>query len=248
MADTRRGAEDGPKRVFRVEYDFQASESVELTVNRGDILLAVQDFTASDEWVIVERVGDKKKGYVPNSYLKELVGSEAAVYLPAPLSSSRLASSTPFKSPRAFTSSASTASTAFKSPRSFASSTLGVRDLASRDAMSTSRIGATPGGISAISSTPAAPGGSESFTEMFARHEQYFKQVMKQREETFKKLEGSIASAAKEISICQEKNSKLSQRISDLDNMIEDERRKWKDRLEAEKKTMLMRSFTAQAI
>jgi hypothetical protein len=34
-------------------------------------------------------------------------------------------------------------------------------------------------------------------------------QVMKQREETFKKLESSIASAAKEIAVCQEKNTKL---------------------------------------
>jgi len=45
------------------------------------------------------------------------------------------------------------------------------------------------------------------------------------------------------MSECQEKNSQLSNRINDLDTMIEEERRKWRERLDHEKKQLLNRSF-----
>mgnify|MGYP001116198748 FL=1 len=38
--------------------------------------------------------------------------------------------------------------------------------------------------------------------------------------------------------MCQDRNSKLTQRIIELDNWIEEERQKWKEQLEAEKKSL----------
>eukprot|EP00708_Paratrimastix_pyriformis_P004560 GAFH01003455.1.p2 GENE.GAFH01003455.1~~GAFH01003455.1.p2 ORF type:complete len:150 (+),score=45.99 GAFH01003455.1:459-908(+) len=95
------------------------------------------------------------------------------------------------------------------------------------------------------SRTGSRPVAGESFNEMFARHEHYFKQVMRQREESFKKLESAMQAAAQDIHQCQEKNAKLSQRIMDLDGLIEEERKRWKERLEAEKKTLLMKGAAA---
>lgn len=93
-----------------------------------------------------------------------------------------------------------------------------------------------------VTLTPRAAVASESFNELFARHEHYFRQVMKQREDTFKKLEQAMQAASKDIASCQEKNQKLAQRIADLDGLIEEERKRWKERLEAEKKTLLMKT------
>eukprot|EP00769_Ergobibamus_cyprinoides_P000698 gnl/Ergobibamus_cyprinoides/1703.p1 GENE.gnl/Ergobibamus_cyprinoides/1703~~gnl/Ergobibamus_cyprinoides/1703.p1 ORF type:complete len:187 (+),score=63.49 gnl/Ergobibamus_cyprinoides/1703:129-689(+) len=75
-----------------------------------------------------------------------------------------------------------------------------------------------------------------NFSDMFSRHQAYFEQVVRQREASFKKLETALTSAASEITQCQERNAKLSQQIVALDNMIEEERRKWRERLESEKK------------
>ncbi|GCA62869.1 hypothetical protein KIPB_006323, partial [Kipferlia bialata] len=93
--------------------------------------------------------------------------------------------------------------------------------------------GATAQSTAPAATTEALPA---SFQEMFARHDAYFKQVVQQREESFKKLEGALSAASQEIAMCREKNSKLTQRIVELDNVIEEERRRWRERLDSEKK------------
>lgn len=95
--------------------------------------------------------------------------------------------------------------------------------------------GRTPSGASI---TPGGGAGGSSYAESYARQEAFFKQVMKQREDTFNKLEKALSQTGKEIALCQDKNAQLSERLKDLDKMIEDERRKWRDRIEAEKKRL----------
>eukprot|EP00768_Dysnectes_brevis_P003622 gnl/Dysnectes_brevis/2577_a3106_1959.p1 GENE.gnl/Dysnectes_brevis/2577_a3106_1959~~gnl/Dysnectes_brevis/2577_a3106_1959.p1 ORF type:complete len:191 (+),score=13.66 gnl/Dysnectes_brevis/2577_a3106_1959:95-667(+) len=77
-----------------------------------------------------------------------------------------------------------------------------------------------------------------SFSEMFARHDAYFKSVVAKREQSFSKLEEALESAAKEIGDCKERNARLRGQISELDQLIEEERRKWRERLEQEKKSL----------
>jgi hypothetical protein len=89
-------------------------------------------------------------------------------------------------------------------------------------------------------------GSGVTFTETYAKHEQYFKKIMKQREETFKKLEQSISSTQEEIRTCQSKNQELSQRIRELDHLVEEERRKWKDRLEEEKRLLVTEASSSK--
>lgn len=95
-----------------------------------------------------------------------------------------------------------------------------------------------PSGKSLLSSSNA-----QTFSEAFARHEQYFKEVMSQREETYKRLEKSIGNTASEISACKDKNDSLSSKISELERLIDEERRRWRDRLEAEKTALQMKVF-----
>ena len=66
---------------------------------------------------------------------------------------------------------------------------------------------ATPNNNSSLVQKPrtGTTSGSSSYAESYARQEQFFKQVMKQREDTFKKLEKVISVTAKEIGQCQDK-------------------------------------------
>jgi hypothetical protein len=56
------------KRVFRTLYDFSASEKVELSVRKDDIVLASVSASLSEDWVHVEKFSDPSaKGYIPAS-------------------------------------------------------------------------------------------------------------------------------------------------------------------------------------
>ena len=70
---------------------------------------------------------------------------------------------------------------------------------------------------------------------------------MKQREETYHKLENSIHSTSSEIASCQQKNEALAMKIADMERLIDEERRRWRDRLEAEKKALQMKVFGPSA-
>jgi hypothetical protein len=195
------------------------------------------DTNLKDEWILVEKhVDSSQRGYIPSSYVQVLPDSEAGKYIALPSSAG-----TPGATPAA-----KSAASAFMSSSKYPS--------AAKTLATPTTVQATPArSIPASASQPApftssknlgsASTAGDSFAEMFARHEQYFKQVMRQREETFRKLETSITAASREMSECQEKNSQLSNRINDLDTMIEEERRKWRERLDHEKKQLLNRSF-----
>ncbi|GKT18848.1 hypothetical protein ADUPG1_011389, partial [Aduncisulcus paluster] len=193
----------------------------------GDILMECEDGSQSNEdWVLVERLDNpRESGYVPRSYVTPISEDEA---------------------------------TGVK--RDIAGSTM--HDTLHPSALGTSTIrptssefhgkeGQSPGddsplGTAAFDSTAAPEVGEpldttslpSSFADMFHRHDAYFRQVVKQREESFRRLETSLNAAAQEISVCQEKNTKLTQRIVELDNLIDEERRKWRERLDAEKKSL----------
>jgi hypothetical protein len=59
-------------RYFKVLYDFQASDTVELTVKKGDLVCAPSDAVEQDGWMKVELASDtRRKGFVPATYLRE---------------------------------------------------------------------------------------------------------------------------------------------------------------------------------
>ena len=75
----------------------------------------------------------------------------------------------------------------------------------------------------------------QDVVEAFMRNEVYHKQLLKQRQEALAKLEASLAEAHSEVAACKDKNSQLGRRLKDLTEIIDAERKKWRDRVEAEK-------------
>jgi len=77
---------------------------------------------------------------------------------------------------------------------------------------------------------------TSSVLEMFNKHESYLRQVIKQREEKFKDLEKSITQTGREIEKYKSLNDSLYQRILKLENTIETEHNKLKQRIMDEEK------------
>jgi len=249
------------RKAYEAVYDFDGNNEAEIEhVAEGDIVIALPQ-EKRDDWILVVTLKTpRKRGYVPITFLKDVASSKAVEYFKqfddtdgdsgappttAAPSSTPPSSSTAPSAPALSPLSSSLGRKPF-TPASTSLSTPSARMGLASNLRARSRF-PTPG---AGSRTPLAARGStgESFNEMFARHEHYFKQVMKQREESFKKLEMAMQAAAQDIRQCQEKNNKLSQRIVDLDGLIEEERKRWKERLEAEKKTLLMKGGVSPTV
>eukprot|EP01063_Lacrimia_lanifica_P035490 TRINITY_DN6777_c0_g1_i1.p1 TRINITY_DN6777_c0_g1~~TRINITY_DN6777_c0_g1_i1.p1 ORF type:complete len:306 (+),score=111.05 TRINITY_DN6777_c0_g1_i1:930-1847(+) len=94
-----------------------------------------------------------------------------------------------------------------------------------------------------------APSYTGSIVESFMKNEVYFRSLMKQRQETFMRLDGCINDTATEVAACKQKNAVLAKKIRELDNMIEEDRAKWRGRVDEERKLLLSQtsSFNAPA-
>ena len=79
--------------------------------------------------------------------------------------------------------------------------------------------------------------------EMFAKHEAYLRQVMKQREEKFKDLEKSITSTGREIEKYKELNDSLFQKILKLESALDSEHNKLKQKILDEERQSMSPAF-----
>ncbi|KZT72493.1 hypothetical protein DAEQUDRAFT_762788 [Daedalea quercina L-15889] len=69
-------------RVVKSLYDYEASQSTELSISENDILYV---YGHDDEWILVRKQSDESKvGYVPGNYVEEVGTEAAAVETPAP--------------------------------------------------------------------------------------------------------------------------------------------------------------------
>eukprot|EP01028_Stygiella_incarcerata_P013526 TRINITY_DN82736_c0_g1_i1.p1 TRINITY_DN82736_c0_g1~~TRINITY_DN82736_c0_g1_i1.p1 ORF type:complete len:220 (-),score=63.62 TRINITY_DN82736_c0_g1_i1:409-1068(-) len=205
-------------QLFRVVYDFTSDSDVELGVREGDIVIA--EAPPQESWLLVHLKNDpSKKGYVPSDFV-ERYQEPTSTRSPVPSSS------------RSSLGGGGGAVGSGGGRGSF---------IPERTRITTTKDPRPPlsESLEGALGNEGASGSGVTFTETYAKHEQYFKKIMKQREETFKKLEQSISSTQEEIRTCQSKNQELSQRIRELDHLVEEERRKWKDRLEEEKRLLV---------
>ena len=85
-----------------------------------------------------------------------------------------------------------------------------------------------------------------SVVEAFMKNEVYFRQLMRQRQEALAKLESGINEAVADVAACKDKNSILARKLRDLDQTIEKERKKWRERVE-EEKLLVQRSVHSSA-
>ena len=102
-------------------------------------------------------------------------------------------------------------------------------------------------------STPAAStiaGGPPILTvaleDSFLMNEVYYKQLVKQRSEAFSRLETCVNTVSHEIRICKERNGQLTRKVRELDSIIDQERRKWRERVEEEKAMLAKRTGMSQ--
>ena len=67
--------------------------------------------------------------------------------------------------------------------------------------------------------------------QAFARHEMYFKRLMAERTDTLKQLEAVLAKHQQQINGVKEKNLAVTQKIKELDGLVDTERQQWRERV-----------------
>lgn len=84
--------------------------------------------------------------------------------------------------------------------------------------------------LSDAASSGVAFGGTlaSTFKAILEKHEAYFENVAKKREESFAKINSSIGEASAELVRCRERNTAIREQIAELDNMIAAERTRWR--------------------
>ena len=201
-------------KYFKAVYDFVASDAVELSVKRGE-LLCVTEHIEHDGWIKVEVASDtRRRGFVPLGYVKEhaVLPNESIEKSPARGDAS---SST-------FSGAAQSLGTALRESQV---------STHHRDSLAVQPY--QQHNILVDSSSTSNP--SPSVVDAFMKNEVYFKQLMKQRQEALSKIEGMLSDAAADVGACKDKNATLSRKLRDLDQNIERERRRWKERVDEEK-------------
>eukprot|EP01060_Flectonema_neradi_P026171 TRINITY_DN3500_c2_g1_i1.p1 TRINITY_DN3500_c2_g1~~TRINITY_DN3500_c2_g1_i1.p1 ORF type:complete len:270 (+),score=68.88 TRINITY_DN3500_c2_g1_i1:39-812(+) len=239
-------------QYYRVLYNFEAEEDVELSVNAGDYVVAMSD-TEPDEWIQITAVADGRKGCVPTGFVEKVDFSEvqmsqqAAIQAktdeiqlpPVDNSMSDLSSRDTSLLQNLGEPAVAPPPTAVKEVVDVFTSEHHVELPERRTTSPKATFTAlTPeiSGQSPIPNTHSQPG---VLIESFMKNELYFRSLVKQRQETFQKLDNCINETASEIALCKSKNSNLAKKIRELDSMIEEDRAKWRSRVEEEKRLLM---------
>lgn len=242
-------------KYFKVLHDFSSTDVVELSVKKGDLVCA-QERIEQDGWIKVELASDtRRKGFVPATYVREVSNAGG------PSSSFAGTTATPSRNHQ-YAPQDAHSNTFTNAALSYAEKAMGGAAhpsplQAAYSSASKSSIGHNQSSTIAVAAPPVEPSGMHPTTnflanpnavvEAFMKNEVYFKQLMKQRQESLVKLENGIAEALTDVSACKDKNSILARKLRDLDNTIEKERKKWKERVEEEKSLVHRAANTTSA-
>lgn len=75
----------------------------------------------------------------------------------------------------------------------------------------------------------------EDFSQLFATHEEWFRQATARRADTFSGLQSAVGDLCKTMTACESRNNAIVQQIGELDAIIDEERLKWQARLDKER-------------
>ena len=78
----------------------------------------------------------------------------------------------------------------------------------------------------------------EDFSSLVSRHDTWLKEVLDRHRSSFDSLLSSIDGITSKVSECETRNNEIVNQIAQLDALIEEERGKWKQRLDVEKNAM----------
>ncbi|RNF17785.1 SH3 domain protein [Trypanosoma conorhini] len=80
--------------------------------------------------------------------------------------------------------------------------------------------------------------------EAFMKNELHFKQLVRQRQDALAQMRTTVGEAVADLEACREKNATLARKLRDLDQSVEKERGRWKERI-LEEKTYISRSMSS---
>lgn len=235
-------------RALRVLFDFEAGSDVELSVRAGDIVICNKP--PQDQWVLAyKHMRPEQRGYIPFEFCEEMSSGDSRRYVSMqpglssalPLSSSLApAPATSFSSStlamgamQPVSPSAGVIRTPYSSSGPNSATPILSSGSAAGPGLFNTSMAVAPPPVSALAGT---------MPEVFSEQEAHFRSLMRSREETFRKLESSMTATTEEIRQCQSRNAELNAKIRELEMLVDDERRKWKDRLETEKKQMVLQT------
>ena len=187
---------------YRLIYDFDAQDDVEISCRKGDIVSS--DKSPEDGWLHVTTTMGQR-GYVPVGYLKDT-------------SSPVRGSSPPM-----------TSSAAYGNGRG-------------REAASTYGRSVSPGQYETNTST------TTPFIETFMKNELFYKDLLRQRQESMERIERVLGEAAADVASCKDKNAQLTRKLKDLDHLVDKERKKWKDRVDEERVILAQKTSSTSAM
>jgi hypothetical protein len=211
--------------LYSIKFDFLAEEPTELSVSEGEMVRApARAHESSEPWTLVETdTPPFNRGFVPTSYLR-VAAAAVASFAPRPPASPA----------------------ASQEGEEYVVDTRAggpVRRLSdprlSHHLLEALTINPPeehlPAGPNSNSSTSRLMLRSSSeFSHFFAQHDGQFQQVMHMRHEQFRALEDATEELKHRLEAARNKSVEIADAMTEINSVIEAERRRWKERLAEE--------------
>lgn len=97
--------------------------------------------------------------------------------------------------------------------------------------------GGPPSGLASAAAATAAMK-SEEFAHLFEAHDQWFRQALNRRQDTFKSLSSSVGELNRKLMDGETRAKSLAERLGKLEAIVEQERKRWTDQLEKEREAL----------
>lgn len=241
-----------------------------MTCAKGELVTAPQRREDStDGWLCVSRLGDEtQKGYVPVDYLEPVkTQASSADSLPVNSSAPPFTTSSPHAggSPTGFGGFHATSAVddnTFKH-QSYTSGNILQMETSPSNAtnlgpirrLSDPRLGAhldesvgrpvqdkiVPSSASPRTMQLPTADMSDDFSNLISLHDDWLKNMQTAHQDAFRGMVNAIDDLGSRVGACQEKNNQIVDQMNLLDALIEEERVKWKQRLDSEKSAMTNR-------
>ena len=82
---------------------------------------------------------------------------------------------------------------------------------------------------------------NDEFSNLIALHDDWLKNMQESHQDAFRGMINAIDDLENRVASCQSKNTSIVQQMGQLDQMIDEEKTKWKQRLDSEKQAMTNR-------
>eukprot|EP00949_MAST-11_sp_MAST-11-sp1_P003630 g3630.t1 len=239
---------------YALNYDFKAEEDEEISAPKGTHVVSDESKESSEDgWLHISFASDSsKKGFVPVDYLNE-VKQAGASKVESPLPAPRAPMPTP--QPAKPQKSASPA-VELKPNLPYASSQSAPAPLPTTDTIPPTRSSPSAANRNEPVGSLVPDEGTErkdarvdpmaiveainsnEFATVLDQHDNWVNGLKAKQKEAFGNLTRTIDLLDERVAACKEKNTAIVGQLTKLDNLIEEERLRWKQRLDAEAAAM----------